>query len=104
MGDYLNQQLQTLYEHPTVGDIRHAKGLLVGIELVKDKKTKERFPKEAEVRKRLTKLMRKENVFLIAQDTIRLAPPLCITKDEVDLLVKKVGNMIGGLEKELGVA
>jgi len=104
MGDYLNQQLQTLYEHPSVGDIRHAKGLLVGIELVKNKKTKEKFPKEAEIRKKLSKLMQKHGVFLIAQDTIRLAPPLCITKDEVDLLVKKVDNMIGDLEKELGVS
>ncbi len=104
MGEYMNQQLQTLYEHPIVGDIRHAKGLLFGIELVKDRETRARFPKEAQIRKRITKLMHKHRIFMIAQDTIRLAPPLCITKDEVDHVVKQMSAIIGDLEKELGVS
>ena len=103
MGEYMNQQLQTLYEHPTVGDIRWGKGLLFGIELVKDKATKEKFPKEAEMRKRITRLMHKHKIFLIAQDTISLAPPLCINKDEVDHVVKTLNILIGELEQELGV-
>ncbi len=105
MGAYLNQQLQTLYEHPSVGDIRHAQGLLFGIDLVKDRRTREKFPKEAEMRKRVTRLMHKHGLFLlIAGDVIELAPPLCITKDEVDHLVRQVTAVIGDLEKELGVA
>ena len=103
MGEYMNQQLQTLYEHPTVGDIRWGKGLLFGIELVKDKATKEKFPKEAEMRKKITHLMHKHKIFLIAQDTISLAPPLCINKDEVDHVVKTLNTLIGELEQELGV-
>ncbi len=103
MGEYMNQQFQTLYEHPTVGDIRHGEGLLIGIELVKDKDTRERFPKEAEISKRITRLMHKHKIFLVAKDTIRVAPPLCITKDEADHVVKTVDALIGDLEKELGV-
>ena len=103
MGEYMNQQLQTLYEHPTVGDIRWAKGLLFGIELVKDKATKEKFPKEAEIKKKLTQLMHQNKLFMFANETISLAPPLCINKDEVDHLVKTVGTIIGQAEKQLGI-
>ena len=104
MGNYLNQQLQTLYEHPIVGDIRHAQGLLAGIELVKDRETKEKFPKEADLRKRVSKLAEKHSLFMVGGDVIELAPPLCITRDEVDHLVRQVTAVIGDLEKELGVA
>ena len=104
MGEYMSQQLQTLYEHPIVGDIRHAGGLLFGIELVKDKETREKFPKEADLRKRLTKLMHKHHVFMIANEVIALAPPLCITREEVDHVVKTVDTIIGELEKELDIA
>ena len=103
IGNYLNQQFQTLYEHPIVGDIRHGQGLLFGIELVKDKDTKERFPSEVQLSKRLTRLMHKHKIFIVAKDTIRVAPPLCITKDEADHVVRSVGAIIGDLEKELEI-
>ena len=40
MGEYLLTQLETLMEHPIVGEVR-ALGLLAAVDLVKDKKTKE---------------------------------------------------------------
>jgi len=42
MGAYLRGKLENLYEHRIVGDIR-GKGMCFGIELVRDKKTKEQF-------------------------------------------------------------
>jgi len=41
-GEYMHKQLQDLYDHPSVGDIR-GKGLFAGIEFVKNKETKEPF-------------------------------------------------------------
>ena len=49
MGDYLYEQLQTLYEHPIVGDVRGGMGLLCAVELVKDRDAKERFPEDAKL-------------------------------------------------------
>lgn len=47
MGKRLMKKLSELYKHPTVGDV-HGKGLLTGIEFVKDQETKEPFePKKA---------------------------------------------------------
>ena len=40
MGAYLLDGLRTLMKHPIVGDVR-GKGLLIGVELVKDRTTKE---------------------------------------------------------------
>ncbi|OGS24230.1 MAG: hypothetical protein A2297_08915, partial [Elusimicrobia bacterium RIFOXYB2_FULL_48_7] len=45
MGEYLMKKLESLYNYSMIGDIR-GKGLMIGIELVKDQKTKEPFPFE----------------------------------------------------------
>lgn len=42
MGEYLGQRLKELLTHPTVGDVR-GKGLMWGLEFVRDKATKETF-------------------------------------------------------------
>ena len=103
MGDYLLEQLQTLYEHPIVGDVRGGKGLLCAVELVKDRETKERFPADAKLGSRMGLLMREHNLLGRWGDVISLCPPLTITKDEVDHLVDAIGSIIGQLENDLGV-
>ena len=47
MGTYMYEQLQTLYEHPIVGEVRGGLGLLAAVEIVKDRDTKEKFAEEA---------------------------------------------------------
>ena len=101
MGDYLYEQLQTLYEHPIVGDIRGGMGLICAVELVKNRDTKERFPKEARLGDKLDKLMSKHGLLGRAGDVVSLAPPLTITKDEVDFTVQQLGQAIGEVEKDL---
>ena len=99
MGDYLCEQLQTLYEHPIVGDVRGGMGLFCGIELVKDRETRQSFPKEADLAKKFNGIMVKRSLLrLRLADKIILAPPLCITKDEVDYLVNELDGAIGELE------
>ena len=101
MGDYLYEQLQTLYEHRIVGDVRGGMGLLCAVELVKDRETRERFPADAELGKKINPLMDKYGLMGRAGDVISLAPPLCITRDEVDHLVKSLDGIITELETKL---
>ena len=101
MGEYLYDQLQTLYEHRIVGDVRGGMGLIAAVELVKDRDTKEKFPKEAGLAKKLEPIMNRHRLLGRAADVMAFAPPLCITKDEVDHLVNEVGAAIGELESVL---
>jgi adenosylmethionine-8-amino-7-oxononanoate aminotransferase len=103
MGDYLYQQLQKLYEHAIVGDVRGGYGLLAAVELVQDRKTKKRFPPEAGLAQKVPqKLAKRGLVSFRAADVISLCPPLVIKKDEVDFVVDGLDQTIGELERELG--
>ena len=103
MGEYLYEQLQTLYKHRIVGDVRGGMGLIAAVELVKNRVTKEKFPKEAELTKKVRSLMAKHGLLGLGMtgDVIFLAPPLCITRDEVDYLVIGVNAVMTDLEEVL---
>ncbi len=85
VGAYFRQKLEELQQkHPLIADVR-GKGLMQGLELVKDRKTKE---PAAEA---LAQLMdrAKENGLLIGKgglygNVVRLSPPLNISKADVD--------------------
>ena len=104
MGSYLFDKLQTLREHPTVGDVRGGIGLLAAVEVVKDKQTKEKFPKEAELAKKLTGAVSKRGLLGRFADISSFAPPLCITRDEIDHMVDSFEEGLTEVEKELGVS
>jgi adenosylmethionine-8-amino-7-oxononanoate aminotransferase len=101
MGDYLYEQLQTLYEHPIVGDVRGGMGMLAAVELVQDRDTKEKFPEEAKISAKLTPIMEKNGLLGRFGDIISIAPPLTITKDEVDFVVRAVDSSLEELQSEL---
>lgn len=92
IGKRLKERLLDLENHPNVGHIR-GKGLLIGIELVEDKKTKQ--PADIEKINNIIKYC-KENGLIIGKngDTvagftniIALSPPLNITNDDLDFIV-----------------
>lgn len=99
MGEYFSKKAQTLYEHPTVGDIRGI-GLTWCIELVKDKKTKERLSGNEGAN---LAMKFREAGFLVGArgGIIRFCPPLVITRDEIDEFIAITDRVIGELEKEL---
>ena len=101
MGDYLYERLQTLYEHSIVGDVRGGMGLLAAVEIVKDRDTKEKFPKEAKLGDKLTALFNENHILGRGGDVIPIAPPLCITRDEVDGLVDSLDDSIRRVEADL---
>jgi adenosylmethionine---8-amino-7-oxononanoate aminotransferase len=82
----LTGRLEKMAEHPHVGDIRQ-RGLMVGIELVADKTTREPFPLKRRVGHQVILAARKLGAILRPLgDVIVLLPPLCITAAELDTL------------------
>lgn len=83
--DYLHEQLMNaLGGHPNVGEIRHI-GLINGIELVADRKTKTPFPSEDRVGYQIYKRALQEGViFRPLGDVIYFNPPLIIKEEEID--------------------
>jgi len=83
VGQYALDALQEIQmRHPSLGDVR-GKGLMIGVEFVKDKNTRE--PNE-EIRNMIEDIGFEHGLLLLGcgKSTIRLAPPLCITKREMD--------------------
>src|SRR3989338_4760536 len=76
---FLAQKLKMFYNLPHVGDIRQ-KGFMVGIELVRDKKSKEPFTWQERVGVKICQRIRERGVILRPLgNVIVLMPPLSIT-------------------------
>ncbi|NNL65105.1 MAG: aspartate aminotransferase family protein, partial [Myxococcales bacterium] len=101
MGAYLFEGLQRLRRHAIVGDVRGGMGLLCAIEIVRDRESRERFPKAAKLGEKAVRLMRKHRMLGRAGDIIPVAPPLCITRDEVDESVARLDSVLTELADEL---
>ena len=90
-GRYIEQQVEQLKEkHPSIGDFRNT-GLLGCIELVKNRETREPVtpwnakPSEMEATSRMAAKIRELGMFTFVRwNWIFVAPPLNITKEEVD--------------------
>jgi len=104
MGAYFLDGLREIgAKHPMIGNVSGL-GLLVGIDLVKDRDTKEAFPKSAKVAERLIGEFEKRSLILRPSDTsITMGPPLCITRGEVDEIVTGVDEALGEVERQLAV-
>ena len=82
--------LEGIKELNYVGDVRQ-KGLMAGIEIVKDKKTREPFPMEARTAYKICMKAREYGLIIRPLgDTIVLMPPLSITKKEIKRIVEIV--------------
>ena len=103
MGTYMYEQLQTLYEHPIVGDVRGGLGLLAVVEIVKDRNTKEKFAEDSGLGEKLTKGFLKHSILTRQRgNLIFLSPPLCVTRDEVDYIVSNLNEILSDVSSELG--
>ena len=63
--------------------------------------TKESFPAEAKLSDKIAPLMNEHHLLGRPGNSIFLAPPLCITRDEVDHVVSQVDSVISKLEAQL---
>lgn len=103
-GEYLRAELhKALDRHPSVGDIRGA-GLFIGIELVKDKATREEMEGGATMGWLSDQLLQRGLICRCddrLDPVIQLSPPLVIKKEEIDQVVGVIEEVIGALEEEL---
>jgi len=86
VGRHLLEGLRALMsKHAIIGDVR-GRGLMIGVELVRDRQTKERATTE---RDRLVQEMFHRGVLLLGagRNAVRFAPPLVLTKAQADTAV-----------------
>jgi 4-aminobutyrate aminotransferase len=98
-GNYVMKRLNEAKEASSIlGDVR-GKGLMIGAEIVENKKTKAPAPKKAEeIMMRAWK--RGVAVITCGKSTIRFAPPLVITKELVDSALDIIIDSMKEVEKE----
>jgi 4-aminobutyrate aminotransferase len=92
-GDHVFAGLQALKDkHPIIGDVR-GRGLMIGIELVKDRQTKVRATDE---RNALVQAMFQRGVLILGagRNAIRLAPPLVLTKAQADSVLRVLDDAL----------
>ncbi len=101
MGKYIDQEVEKLKaKHPSIGDWRNT-GLLGCIELVKNRNTKEPMAPfnasaaEMAVMNKVAAKIRELGMYTFVRwSYIFIAPPLCITKDEIDEGIKIISEAI----------
>jgi adenosylmethionine-8-amino-7-oxononanoate aminotransferase len=93
-GAYLKARLETLYDFPCVGDVR-GEGLLLGLEFVHDRESKEPFAERVNFGGRVhDEALRRGLVLRASPGFIALGPPLTITQDEAEAMFQIVRESI----------
>ncbi|HXW56130.1 MAG TPA: acetyl ornithine aminotransferase family protein [Candidatus Cybelea sp.] len=100
VGDFILRKISGWREkHKVVGDIR-GRGLMIGIEFVRDQKTKEKAP---ELRNEIVhQAFRKGLLVLGSGDTtLRLCPPLLIDEEQADFAIHTLDELITQVERSV---
>lgn len=101
-GEKLVAEIESLQEHPIVGEIRHL-GLMVGIEFVADRETKTPFDPDLKVHKRIFREAMDRGVYTypgsgsvdgVAGDHLMLTPPLTTDESSIDRIAAVVIDSI----------
>jgi adenosylmethionine-8-amino-7-oxononanoate aminotransferase len=109
VGAYFLERLRELLQYDIVGDVRGL-GLMLGLELVRDKRTKEPFPPEMRVSRRLEEAAFARGLVIysctgsvdgVAGDMILMAPPLIITESQVDEFMSILHASIAAVQQEV---
>jgi 4-aminobutyrate aminotransferase len=99
VGEFMLQRLRGWTEsHPLVGDVR-GRGLMIGIELVKDKTTRE--PATA-LRNRVETLAFERGLMVLGcgETSLRLSPPLIVNENEATVALDILEEALTLVEKE----
>ena len=87
IGQYMLTKLSEMAKnHPSIGDVR-GRGLMIGIELVKDKTSREKAP---ELRNQVVDACFEKGLLILGcgENTVRLSPPLIITQQQADVALR----------------
>lgn len=97
---YLQSRWQELVEHPLVGEARGV-GLLGALELVKNKKIRERFADAGVGMRCREHCFRNGLVMRAVGDTMIISPPLVISEEQIDELIGKVRLCLDATAKDV---
>lgn len=101
-GEELKKKLEALYKYPIVGEVR-GKGLMLGVEFVRNQETKEPFDSSQKVSATVTNYCLEEGVVPypgtgsadgVRGDHVQITPPINITAEQVE-------ELVDGLEKAI---
>jgi 4-aminobutyrate aminotransferase len=98
VGDFMFERMRDWpARHPIVGDVR-GKGLMIGVEIVKDQRTKERA---AAWRENIVDRAFEKGLLLLGagENTVRIAPPLVITQEQAEFAVGVLEECIREVEE-----
>jgi 4-aminobutyrate aminotransferase len=99
VGEFMLKRLHGWkHSHPLVGDVR-GRGLMIGIELVKDKATRE--PATA-LRNRVETLAFEKGLMILGcgETSVRLCPPLIVSKEEASVALDILEDSLTQVEEE----
>ncbi|HJZ11004.1 MAG TPA: aminotransferase class III-fold pyridoxal phosphate-dependent enzyme, partial [Acidobacteriota bacterium] len=102
VGNYFMDQLRSMMDrHRLIGDVR-GYGLMIGIEFVRDRVTKEKAKEEVEAI--VYKAFEKGLLLLgCGENTIRIAPPLIVDKEDADLGLNILDEVLTEVESRVFV-
>jgi len=98
VGGHFKHGLRTLAErHDLIGDVR-GRGLLVGVELVRDRKS---LAPAAPETKRVVNRMRDLGVLTASEgphgNVLKLRPPICFTREQADMTIAALDQALSEL-------
>ena len=99
VGEFMLERLRGWKEsHPSVGDVR-GRGLMIGIEIVKDKATRE---PAVELRNRIETLAFEHGLVMLGcgETSLRLSPPLIVSEEEATVALDILEEVLTQAEKE----
>jgi 4-aminobutyrate aminotransferase len=100
MGEFIKRQTANWPErHKIVGEVR-GRGLMIGVEFVRDQKTKERAP---DLRNRIVQMAFHKGLLVLGSGdtTLRLCPPLMIDEAQAEFAVRTLDGIITEIERTL---
>ena len=100
MGEYIfKRTADWTKKFKIVGDVR-GKGLMIGVEIVRDQKTKERAK---DLRNTIVDAAFHKGLLVLGagENTIRLSPPLLIDQEQADFALRTLEECIGEAEKKI---
>jgi adenosylmethionine-8-amino-7-oxononanoate aminotransferase len=101
VGAYFEEQLRTLLDLPIVGDIRGRRFMMCVVNVM-DKETKQFFPPEVNIGKRISDHAEELGVIVRpAADLNIMSPSLTMTKDDVDYVVSRLRQAIERTTEDL---
>jgi len=99
VGEFMLQRLRTWkHSHPLIGDVR-GRGLMIGIELVKDKETRE---PASTLRNRWETIAFEKGLMVLGcgETSLRLCPPLIVSEQEATVALDILEDSLAQVEKE----